>query len=149
MWQLETSFLPRLIFNWRTFSRWVTVRWSRGWAKSQVLANQNPRNSWCQIVRGSICYRTPPVAASEKDGCRSRDINDGIFYNEKEKKLSIAKRVIREIFFLYHSLSFVVTLCHLSYHLLSLDLPLVCLFINDPFWTVLSDSKVYQTLFVH
>ena len=29
--------------------------WSRGWAKTQLLTNQNSRNSWCQIVRGTIC----------------------------------------------------------------------------------------------
>ena len=84
----------------------------------------------------------------KKDGCRRRNISDGIFINEKEKKSSIAKKVVREIFLLYHSLPFAVTRCH-SYHSLPLDLPLVCLFLNDPFSTVLSDSKVYQTLFVH
>ena len=52
----------------------------------------------------------------KKDGCRRRDINDGIFINEKEKKSSTAKNVVREIFLLYHSLSFVVTLCHSIYH---------------------------------
>ena len=126
----KSSFLPRLIFNWRTFSRWITARWSRGWAKNQLLANQNSRNSWCQIVRGTICYRTPPVAASE---CRRRDINDGIFYNEKEKKSSIAKKVIREIFLLYHSLSFVVTRCH--------SLPLVVPLVVTRFTTRLSFYK--------
>ena len=52
----------------------------------------------------------------KKDGCRRRDINDGIFINEKEKKSSTAKNVVREIFLLYHSLSFVVTRCHSIYH---------------------------------
>ena len=36
---------------------------------------------------------------------------------------------------LYHSLLFVVTRCHLLYHSFSLDVPLVCLFINDHFVT--------------
>ena len=98
--------------------------------KNQVLTNQNSRNSWCQIVRGTICYRTPPVAASE---CRRRDINDGIFYNEKEKKSSIAKKVIREIFLLYHSLPFVVTRCH--------SLPLVVPLVVTRFTTRLSFYK--------
>ena len=101
-----------------------------GEQKNQVLTNQNSRNSWCQIVRGTICYRTPPVAASE---CRRRDINDGIFYNEKEKKSSIAKKVIREIFLLYHSLSFVVTRCH--------SLPLVVPLVVTRFTTRLSFYK--------
>ena len=56
----------------------------------------------------------------KKDGCRRRGINDGIFINEKEKKSSTAKKVVREIFLLYHSLSFVVTRCttrcHSIYH---------------------------------
>ena len=43
------------MFNWRTFSRRVTAPWSRGWAKNQVLTNQNSRNSLCQTVRGTIC----------------------------------------------------------------------------------------------
>ena len=51
----EPGFLPRLIFNWRTFLRRVTVRWPREWAKDQVSSNQNSRNRWCQITRGTIC----------------------------------------------------------------------------------------------
>ena len=35
----KPSFLPHLIFNWRTFSRRVTARWWRQWAKNQVLTN--------------------------------------------------------------------------------------------------------------
>ena len=50
----KPSFLPRLIFNWRSFSRRVTVRWWRQWAKIQVLTNQNSRNRWYQIVRGTV-----------------------------------------------------------------------------------------------
>ena len=34
---LKSSFLPRLIFIWRTFSRRVTARWWRQWDKNQVL----------------------------------------------------------------------------------------------------------------
>ena len=30
----KTSVLYRLIFNWNTFSRQVTARWSHGWAKN-------------------------------------------------------------------------------------------------------------------
>ena len=45
---------------------------------------------------------------------------------------------------LYHSLLLVVIRCHSLYHWLSLDVPLVCLFINDhyiwlPFFTVTTD----------
>ena len=50
----KPSFLPRFIFNWCTFLKRVMVRWSRWWAKSLVLTNQNSRNSWRQIVRGTI-----------------------------------------------------------------------------------------------
>ena len=39
--------------------------------------------------------------------------------------------------------------CITRCHSLSLDVPLFCLLINDPFSTVLSSSKVYQILFVH
>ena len=52
-WKL--SFLPRLIFNWRTFSRRVTARWWPQWIKNQVSTNQNSRNRWCQIVRRTVC----------------------------------------------------------------------------------------------
>ena len=51
----KPSFLPRLTFNWRTFSRRVTVRWRNQWAKMQVSTNQNSRNGQCQIVRGTVC----------------------------------------------------------------------------------------------
>ena len=44
MWQVETSFFACLIFDWRTFSWRVTVRWSYRWAKNQVSTNQNSRN---------------------------------------------------------------------------------------------------------
>ena len=52
---LKPSFLPRLNFNWCTFSRRITARWWRQWAKNQMLTNQNSRKSWCQIVRRTIC----------------------------------------------------------------------------------------------
>ena len=38
-----SSFLPLLIFDWRTFSRRVTTRWWRQSAKNQVSTNQNSR----------------------------------------------------------------------------------------------------------
>ena len=47
---LKHSFLPCLIFNWCTFSRWVTARWWRQSAKNQVSTNQNSRDKWCHIV---------------------------------------------------------------------------------------------------
>ena len=50
----KPSFLSRRIFNWPTFPRRVTVRWSRGWAKNQVSTNRNSGKSLCQIVRGTI-----------------------------------------------------------------------------------------------
>ena len=108
----KPSFVPHLIFNWCTFSRRITARWSRGWAKNQVLTNQNSRNSWCQIVRELYVTEHLRWLLLKKDGCRRRDINIGIFYNKKGKKSSIAKKVVREIFLLYHSLLFVVTGCH-------------------------------------
>ena len=69
----------------------------------------------------------------KKDLCKRRDINDGIFINEKEKKSSIAKKVVREIFLLYHLLSFVVTGCH--------SLPLVVPLVVTQFTTRLSFYK--------
>ena len=51
----KPSFLHLLIFNWRIFSRRVTARWWRQWAKNQVLTKQNSRNRWCQIVRQTVC----------------------------------------------------------------------------------------------
>ena len=44
-----------------------------------------------------------------------------------------------------HSLSFVVIRCHSLYHSLSLDLPLICLFINDPLAYNLSESNVFTS----
>ena len=48
--KLISSFLPHLSFKWRTFSRRVTARWWRQWAKIQLWTNQNSRNNWYQIV---------------------------------------------------------------------------------------------------
>ena len=48
--KLISNFLSHLLFIWRTFSRQVTVRWPRGWAKNQVCVNENSRNNWHQIV---------------------------------------------------------------------------------------------------
>ena len=45
------SFLPWLIFNWRTFSRRVTAHCD---VSEQVSTNQNLRNGWCHIVRGTV-----------------------------------------------------------------------------------------------
>ena len=73
----------------------------------------------------------------KKDVCRRRDINDGIFINEKEKKSSIAKKVVREIFLLYHSLLFVVTGCHS----LPLVVPLVAPLVVTQFTARLSFYK--------
>ena len=39
----KPSSLHDLVFNWRTFSRRITARWWRQWAKNQVLTNQNSR----------------------------------------------------------------------------------------------------------
>ena len=33
----------------------VTASWWRQWAKNQIWTNQNSRNRWCQIARGTIC----------------------------------------------------------------------------------------------
>ena len=87
-----------------------------GEQKNQVLTNQNSRNSWCQIVRELYVTEHLRWLLLKKDGCRRRDINIGIFYNKKGKKSSIAKKVVREIFLLYHSLSLIVTRCHSIYH---------------------------------
>ena len=50
----KPSFLLRLIFKWRIFSRRVTARWSSGRAKDQVSTNQNLRNSSPLIARRTI-----------------------------------------------------------------------------------------------
>ena len=42
----KPSFLLRLLFKWRTFSRRVPACWLRQWAKNQVLTNQNSKNRW-------------------------------------------------------------------------------------------------------
>ena len=56
MWRWKPSFLYRLIFNWRTFSRRVTARWWRQWVKNQVRTDQNSRNRWCKTARRTICF---------------------------------------------------------------------------------------------
>ena len=81
---------------------------------------------------------------TNKDGCRRRDINDGVFINEKEKKSSRAKTVVRETFLLYHLLSFVVTHCTTCFYSLSLVITrciTLLSFYNDPFSTILSSFK--------
>ena len=52
----KPSFLPLLIFDWRTFSMQVTAWWWRKSEKNQVSTNQNSRNRWCLIVRRTICW---------------------------------------------------------------------------------------------
>ena len=59
----KPSFLPLLIFDWRTFSRRVTARWWCQSAKNQVSTNQKSRNRWCLIVRRTICEG---LAATDK-----------------------------------------------------------------------------------
>ena len=46
--------LPRFTYNWSTFLRRVKARWWCQWAKMQVPTNQNSRNRWYQIVRGTV-----------------------------------------------------------------------------------------------
>ena len=58
----QPSFLLLLILDWRTFSRRVTTRWWRQWAKTQVPTNQNWRNRWCLIVRPTMCILEPTRA---------------------------------------------------------------------------------------
>ena len=55
MWQLGTQLCATAYIYLTYILEWVTSRWSRGRAKNQVSTNQNLRNSWCQIVRQSIC----------------------------------------------------------------------------------------------
>ena len=52
----------------------------------------------------------------KKDGCRRRDINGGVFINEKEKKSSTKKTAVRKIFLLCNSLSLDVPLVVIRYH---------------------------------
>ena len=42
----KPSFLLRLLFKSRIFSRRVPARWLSQWAKNQVLTNQNSKNRW-------------------------------------------------------------------------------------------------------
>ena len=71
---------------------------------------------WTKYEFGISLKREIWEKPNKKDGCSRQDINDGVFVNEKEKKSSITKTVVREIFLLDHSLSLVVicctTLCH-------------------------------------
>ena len=46
----KPSFLSLVIFDWRTFSRWVAAPWWCQWAKNQALTYQNSRKRWCQVV---------------------------------------------------------------------------------------------------
>ena len=83
---------------------------------------------------------------TKKDECRRRDIDDGVFINEKEKKSSTEKAMIRVIYFYF------ITSCHS----LSLVVPLVntpcttCLsFYKGSFLCCFIKLKVYQLLLVH
>ena len=64
---LKPSFLPHLIFNWRTFSSQVAACWWRQWARNQVSTNQNSRNRWCHIVRRTICLYEKRATSEERD----------------------------------------------------------------------------------
>ena len=65
MWQLETQLFASPFCHWCTFSKRVTARWWRQWAKNQVSTNQNSRNRWCQIVRQTIWYRKNALGTNE------------------------------------------------------------------------------------
>ena len=52
----KPSFLLRLIFNWRTFSRRVTARWSRGWAKNQQAYQHQITKTCCDIWQRVVFY---------------------------------------------------------------------------------------------
>ena len=72
-WKLSS--LPLLVLDWRTFSRRVTPRWWRQWAKNQVPTNQNSRNRWCLFVRRTICI-LEPTWASRANICLIKQILD-------------------------------------------------------------------------
>ena len=50
----KPSFLSRLKYNWRTFSKRATARWYHQWAKNQVSTKQSSKNMWFQIARRAI-----------------------------------------------------------------------------------------------
>ena len=52
----KPSFLPRLIFNWPTFLKQVSM-FLASVRKNQVSTNQNSSNRWCQIVGGTTLCR--------------------------------------------------------------------------------------------
>ena len=78
----KPSFLPLLIFDWRTFSRQVRALWWRQWVKNQVSTNQNSRNRWCLIVRRTICKRVLSI----KFSCDHILMSCHISYNRTQQR---------------------------------------------------------------
>ena len=78
----QPSFLPLLLFNWRTFSRRVTARCWRQSVKSQVSANQNSRNRLCHIARRTVMLGTTFFGFWSRDGFFGKDYGV-IFFNSK------------------------------------------------------------------
>ena len=97
----KSSFFHRLIFNWRTFLRWVAAHLWRQWAKNQVSTNQNSRNRWCQIVWGTAYQkfvRTHALSVftscnSENKRTYSAQVSLHCVCSKKKKKLCIMNRV--------------------------------------------------------
>ena len=93
------------------------------------------------ISKNTFFYRTIPVAASEKRQMQKtryqRNINNEILMRKRRNHQQRKQWPEKYCITLCHSLSFVA---FSLYHSLSLDVPLVCLFKNDPFSTVLSSS---------
>ena len=85
-------------------------------------------------------------ARQKKVDAEDEILNDGIFSNEKNQ----AKAVVREIFLLYLSLSFVVTCFYSLSLVVPLDVPTRLSFLNDPcllFYHVQKFTKF--CLFIH
>ena len=138
----KPSLLPRLIFSWRTFTRRITAPLvTGGWAKYQVLTNQNSRNSWCQIVRGTMLQNTSGCCFWKKMDAEDEILMMGYLLMRKRSNHQQRKKWSGKYFCS-------ITRCH--------SLPLVInrfstrlSFYKRPFFHSFIKLKVYRILFFH
>ena len=142
MWQLETQpFASSYIQLAYIYEANYSTVGHGGWAKYQVLTNQNSRNSWCQIVRGTMLQNTSGCCFWKKMDAEDEILMMGYLLMRKRSNHQQRKKWSGKYFCS-------ITRCH--------SLPLVInrfstrlSFYKRPFFHSFIKLKVYRILFFH
>ena len=142
MWQLKTQpFASSYIQLAYIYEANYSTIGHGGWAKYQVLTNQNSRNSWCHIVRGTMLQNTSGCCFWKKMDAEDEILMMGYLLMRKRSNHQ-QRKMWSEKYFCS------ITRCH--------SLPLVitrfttCLsFYKRSFFYSFIKLKVYRILFFH